>query len=615
MMPSQNNNKDHLRKWDWWAFAILCSFTLVALIFGSVGYSNLGLNRSGSIYNAFRLLFLETDWDSGKNITGSLNFARWFGLLTHLFVLGWAFSYVARRQIRRWWVLHKKHYVICGMENGAFELAENMLRNNEKIVIVVDQAHVPDLVELEELCAVVIYGNINDIDTLRKTMLERCESLLVMTGNDITNMSIVGNANTILMESTEKMECHVLLNDKRLVRFMPDNTPDNATKLSMHYFNPQENIARTLFDKKFLYLSHDTIVDLSAAIHLLIIGFTSVGEHILIQALLNGHFVNGKKIYITILDPEAVEKEKKIMLKYEKIAKTCQELRFICCDSLSQNTGDEIFSDKSTPPVSHVVICSDNDTWNLTTSLFLADHLVDVLQESDIKKIPIAILLTQLDTGLGIDSDPSPKYPLAHLITKMPGAFLFGSRREISTQEIILQESLDKMARAIHGAYKRQHKAPEWDKLDNFLKDSNRASAAHIMTKLHGAGLEVDMDNASKNTDEEIREFNEMLGSKELVLARSEHERFMAFHYINGWDVLSLEECRSTGKHQDKKSRRHGCLVPWEELPYVAEAIKEENKEHFWNKDKEIIRNLPDIVMMAGYRIKKCENNECQKQT
>ena len=69
------------------------------------------------------------------------------------------------------------------------------------------------------------------------------------------------------------------------------------------------------------------------------------------------------------------------------------------------------------------------------------------------------------------------------------------------------------------------------------------------------------------------------------LLALKEHERWMATLISTGWQH---------GPETDPAKKVHSAIVDWGELP-------EEEKE----KDRELIRGIPQILAKAGYAIVK----------
>ncbi len=142
----------------------------------------------------------------------------------------------------------------------------------------------------------------------------------------------------------------------------------------------------------------------------------------------------------------------------------------------------------------------------------------------------------------------------------MPG-ITFGTEEEIFTQELVVREGSDQRAQSLHAAYCRTANLTgdehSWDRLTLFLKNSNRAAADHMLTKLR-----LILPEESPITLD--------TGSCSLALSRweqavdkdnfrcNEHDRWCRFMSLYNWRY---------GPVPDREHRFHPMLVPYENLP------------------------------------------------
>ena len=113
------------------------------------------------------------------------------------------------------------------------------------------------------------------------------------------------------------------------------------------------------------------------------------------------------------------------------------------------------------------------------------------------------------------------------------------------------------------------------------LKEQNRLNVRDIPTKLVRAGYI--MIPARSNEPP----FN-FPGKPLEVLAEAEHERWMQSKLDDGWTYAP---------ETDMAKKVHKVLVPWDNLP-------EEEKE----KDRDLVRGIPEILARAGYAIVKASD-------
>lgn len=147
---------------------------------------------------------------------------------------------------------------------------------------------------------------------------------------------------------------------------------------------------------------------------------------------------------------------------------------------------------------------------------------------------------------------------------------------------------LERLARAVHEEYVQSRLAEggdasidpslgSWDDLPDTLKASNRSQAEHIETKLHAIrcalvplrGVEA---APFEFTHDEIE-----------ILARMEHDRWMAERLRSGWQF---------GPARDARARRSPYLVPWDQL---TEKIRD--------LDRETVHRLPHHAARTGQQI------------
>jgi hypothetical protein len=156
---------------------------------------------------------------------------------------------------------------------------------------------------------------------------------------------------------------------------------------------------------------------------------------------------------------------------------------------------------------------------------------------------------------------------------------------------VILNESQDILARAIHEAYvnkqwREGQRAPEnanlvaWEMLPEEMKDSNRQQADHIAVKLRAIGYSAhpvsrDESTAFEFTTEEVE-----------LLAEMEHRRWHAERLLAGWSY-------DPGT-RDLERKTNPYLVDWEQLP---EQIKD--------YDRHTVREIPAFLAKAGFEIRR----------
>lgn len=145
---------------------------------------------------------------------------------------------------------------------------------------------------------------------------------------------------------------------------------------------------------------------------------------------------------------------------------------------------------------------------------------------------------------------------------------------------IISGNIIESLARQINVYYTRTSSSPHlkpWIDLPEDNKHFLRQKAEDILNMVQTIGLTIRPAQTSQIvplifTSEEIE-----------VLAKMEHERWMEEKIRDGWTFGSVS---------DHERKIHNCLVPWEEL-----------REYEKEKDREMVRNIPEILSSINYEI------------
>jgi len=123
-----------------------------------------------------------------------------------------------------------------------------------------------------------------------------------------------------------------------------------------------------------------------------------------------------------------------------------------------------------------------------------------------------------------------------------------------------------------------------WEQLDESWKDANRAFADGIGAHLAATGCVLvpaplidPRGSLHSFSDDEVE-----------ALARLEHERWVADKVRSGWRY---------GPERDDDHRIHSGIVDWEQLP-----------ESERDKDREPIREIPEMLAYAGFEIVRVGN-------
>ena len=139
----------------------------------------------------------------------------------------------------------------------------------------------------------------------------------------------------------------------------------------------------------------------------------------------------------------------------------------------------------------------------------------------------------------------------------------FGDAAEIYTANLVMKRLLDRLAEQLHGQYCSAVSAPmpAWNELDAFKKDSNRAAADHILTKIR---LLNESDSIEAGSLRRAAAAYRNAGDARIDQCRqNEHERWLRFHSLHNWQYAPV---------RDNSARKHPCILPYEQLSDAEKA-------------------------------------------
>lgn len=491
-----------------------------------------------------------------------------------------------RIRLSRW----SDHIVICGMGKKGAQLASDLLRQGEQVVIIEKEEKNSELEACEDSGAIALTGDAANLSLLKKARVDQARHVFIVSGDDKTNLEIALLVHQLMsrtasLPTADKQasgrSCFVHLIDLELRDLLAQHRvfAHSAGQISTTWFNIFENAARQLL------LDYPPDVSAKAAgqetIHLLILGFGQMGQSIAVQAARIGHYANGSKVRITAVDRQAAKKGGIFLHKYPMFKQIC-DISFIelDLDDVSFLNGSFLDDHGGRNSITQALVCLEQEAAGLVCGL----NLVQIFRGSN---TPLFIRMssdTQLINLLHYANAAKPGQDnesrrLLHT---------FGNIASCCASDVVINERLDLMARKIHAGYvrlKEQHggnKATDpsmrdWDELNEGMKDSNRQQTEHIDIKLRAVGCKRIplIGNESAGTIFSPDEVE--------LLARMEHARWNAERFLAGWQH---------GEEKSIEEKISPYLVPYDNL---AEEIKE--------YDRAVVRDLPMILSAIGEEI------------
>ncbi|OLS22369.1 MAG: hypothetical protein HeimC3_31110 [Candidatus Heimdallarchaeota archaeon LC_3] len=572
-----------------WYFVIF--LLLSTFILGFIGFNDYLANKSISniIYNILRLFILEGDFTDPIPI--HLEIARFLGPLLLAYagiIAGLTFFHEAIQNFQLKFI--KNHVIICGLgEKGEF-LALDFLKSNFKVVIIEKDRENSNIIQFKKKNTIIIIADASEKAVLQKIRIDYAKYVIAVCGDDGVNIEIAVHGYNIInniieekigktpIDLEKKVKCYVHLVNPNLKKILKKHiiftNPHDIFDLV--FFNSYENAARILF--RNFPVDQLTVINPSfESVHIVVIGLGQMGRNIVLQAAKICHYASKMRASITVVDKIANQKVESFIHEYPSIEKILN-FYYEQVDVISPDLQNAKFWE-SKSEISLFIVCLDDDVLSLSTGLSLLNRMGD-------KRKPVLVRMKE-NSGLAtLLNEPdfleeNPLYP-------------FGMTKEIISRDIIINESLDSLARIINNLWIIDHigggestelePPPTWSSLNEEYKESNRQQADHIDVKLRSIDCQVNFVSGRpvilfEYSNEEIEE-----------LAHLEHKRWMADKLLNGW---------SYAEERNKDRKTNPNLVLWEKL---SEEVK--------NQNRGIIRNIPKLLSKYNLEIQKVDKKK-----
>ena len=288
-----------------------------------------------------------------------------------------------------------------------------------------------------------------------------------------------------------------------------------------------------------------------------------------------------RRLRITFIDRDADWKYESLLVRYPQLMKFC-DLQSIKLDLRSPDfhRGRFLFDQQGHCDIDTIYILMDDDAFNLQTGLTLLRQVKDQPTHLVIRMAEASGLAALLEHNTNTLS------AFSHL-------HAFSLLDRTCTDEILLNEIL---ARFLHEEYVRAQIAKgdnlqenpslaPWDDLPATFVEANHHQAEHIEIELKAIHCRI-----STLT---VWEASPLIFSAEDIekLAHLEHDLWSQDKHNAGWT-------QTPGK-RSPTHRVHPALVDWKDLP---ELEKEKNRE--------MVRSIPGLLMRAGYQIERLKSDK-----
>ncbi|HVS02736.1 MAG TPA: NAD-binding protein, partial [Thermoanaerobaculia bacterium] len=550
-----------LRDYEWpvvWVIAFL------TLVLGAWGFWLWAARGGGDprlpevTYRSLQLFVLESG-DVPPPVPWPLQVARFLAPMVAVYTASKALAVIFRGQLERARVrTWRGHVVVCGLGRKGERLTRLLAERRPRrwwawrrllarlglarpadgrgtprhVVAIERHPGNPAITACRESGAVVVEGDATDPRTLERAGLARADFLVALC-DDGTNAEIAMQASDWLHEQPGRREggplrCVVHLFDPELWELLRQQETTGGDELfRLQLCNVLDGAARVLLAR------HPPFPRPAGATaerppHVLLVGVGRLGETLLVQAARAWwRERRGEgRLRVTVVDRVAGERMALLTQRYPRLAEACG-VATVDADTRSPQfeRGDFLGLDDSRTRVSIAYVCLGDEPLAVTAALSLRARLAPFA-------LPVVVRLAE-EGGFARLLAGGWRRAFPHLHG-------FPLLDEACRPELLLAGLREALARAAHAAYRRLREAQgetptanpslaPWDDLDASYRESSLQHADHLGAKLRWIGREPvptrDWGAAPEElTAEEVE-----------LLARAEHERFVAERLAAGW--------------------------------------------------------------------------------
>lgn len=226
----------------------------------------------------------------------------------------------------------------------------------------------------------------------------------------------------------------------------------------------------------------------------------------------------------------------------------------------------------------------------------------------------------------------------------------YGETDQILTEDIIINESMLHIAKAINESYIKIRSGTSksdsdsansdlaselWKKLDYYSAQSNICAAMGLRVKLNLLELDCVNDGKRNNLDLIEKKYPYELGSSTLesrsqqnlqnAMRAQEHSRWTTFHLLSKWlpmrkDEITFSSSKRTNPEfvtKNRNEKRHACITTLDGLATLSEHLAERASEkggktisakeyEYFKNDDMLLINSSKILSRQGFSVVEC---------
>jgi len=544
-----------------------------------IDHDNLDGRLFQSIYQVLALFVGSGEWTYIPVLPWQLEVTRILAPIATVMSVIFVLAQDVWVEIINYFVRYQKdHLVIAGLGDKSWQFIQSCHQDSKVVVVELDGENL-FVDRARSLGVSVIIGDILEPGTFQRINLNYAKHLVTLTGNDGINLELALKARDHVRHThppNHQLRIHLHVDDTRISQRL-ENYPKFFSDYSLaeiSFFSVYDLSARILFRQ----YPPDIFAEVFAQkeVHIAIYYFGKLANHIVLEMSRMCQFANSSRLRITVFDQDASSKEQQLHNEHPSLSEIC-DIEFVESEVQTPHVVHNL-PQKLLESVTEHVVCCETDEESLDLALILRS----VLLEREACNTPIMVRMQEssglaqlLESNIGNPEIPDGLYP-------------FGMLDQVLNVDIVINDQLDRIARALHSEYLAQERKEvgpnprlysslqEWNELPEPTRNSNRSQGDHLNVKLRAIRCTIDFkrDHGFEFTDAEAE-----------MLAKMEHDRWTSDKTLKQW---------RPGPERIEGAKINPYAVAWEDMPLQRRQSEVDQ-----------IRNLPALLKKEGWHIQR----------
>lgn len=260
------------------------------------------------------------------------------------------------------------HYVVFGYNENSVTLMKDLRKHKKRVILVADDVPNEAIDALEDLKIVVVRATNNEENIYTKCGLERAEKVVLFHEKDIDNLNALMKIDYFIEnKSITNIDVSLFIHLKKTAsrRLLTELEQGRERSFHVQRINVYDQFVDHLFDMYPLVQEES-----EHPLHVLIVGFGSMGQHIALKAIEAGQKIKHEKMLVSALDKRMdtiqPEWEQQHANAREHVSMQLQSFDVETEQIESMIKGQDI-------PVTHIYICLHEDYLDVLAGIELSN--------------------------------------------------------------------------------------------------------------------------------------------------------------------------------------------------------------------------------------------------